>query len=92
MPLVIAEAMACGKAVVATRVDGVPEIVQDGMTGILVPAEDTESLAAAMVRMYSDTSYREALARQGKEWAGREYNWESIARRYLCLIEDPKIA
>ena len=92
MPLVIAEAMACGKAVVATRVDGVPEIVQDGMTGILVPAEDTKSLAAAMVRMYSDTSYREALARQGKEWAGREYNWESIARRYLCLIEDPKIA
>ena len=88
MPLVIAEAMACGRAVVASNVDGVPEIVQDGMTGILVPAEDPASLASGLIKLYSDTAFRESLAKQGKEWAFREYNWEAIAGRYLSLIEE----
>ncbi|MDQ3233321.1 MAG: glycosyltransferase family 4 protein, partial [Pseudobdellovibrionaceae bacterium] len=88
MPLVIAEAMACGKAVVATNVDGIPEILQDGATGILVPTEDPVSLALALIKLYSDTAFRGALAKQGKEWAFREYNWEAIANRYLGLIEE----
>ena len=88
MPLVIAEAMACERAVVASNVDGVPEIVQDGTTGILVPAEDPVSLALALIKLYSDTAFRGALAKQGKEWAFREYNWETIANRYLGLIEE----
>ena len=87
MPLVIAEAMACGRAVVASNVDGVPEIVQDGTTGLLVPTEDPASLALALIKLYSDTAFRDALAKQGKEWALREYNWEAIANRYLGLIE-----
>ena len=88
MPLVIAEAMACGRAVVASNVDGVPEIVQDGTTGILVPVEDPISLASALIKLYADTAFRNTLAKQGKEWAFREYNWESIANRYLGLIEE----
>jgi len=91
MPLVIAEAMACGKAVVATHVDGVPEIVQDRSTGVLVPAEDPHALASALISLYSNPSLRDTLARQGKEWALREYNWESIATRYLGLIEECRI-
>jgi Glycosyltransferase len=90
MPLVIAEAMACGKAVVASAVDGVPEIVQDGATGILVPAEDPKSLSLALIRLYSDATFRDALAKRGKEWAFREHNWETIANRYLCLIEETR--
>jgi glycosyltransferase involved in cell wall biosynthesis len=88
MPLVIAEAMACGKAVVASNVDGVPEIVEDGTTGILVPADDPISLASGLIRLYTDAPARETLAKQGKEWAFREYNWEVIAHRYLGLIEE----
>ncbi len=91
MPLVIAEAMACGKAVIASNVDGVPEIVQNGTTGILVPEEDPESLASGLIRLYSDAIFRETLARQGKEWACREYNWEAIANRYLDLIEECQV-
>ncbi|NGZ01528.1 MAG: hypothetical protein CV090_00565 [Nitrospira sp. WS238] len=91
MPLVIAEAMACGKAVVATDVDGVPEIVQDRSTGVLVPVEDPHALASALISLYSNPSLRDTLARQGKEWALREYNWESIATRYLGLIEECRI-
>jgi len=88
MPLVIAEAMACGKAVIASDVDGVPEIVHDGTTGILVPAENSGALAEGLIRLYSDSTFRETLAKQGKEWACREYNWESIAHRYLGFIEE----
>lgn len=88
MPLVIAEAMACGKAVIASNVDGVPEIVQDGTTGILVPPEDPGALASGLIRLCSDATLREMLARRGKEWACREYNWEVIANRYLGLINE----
>jgi glycosyltransferase involved in cell wall biosynthesis len=90
MPLVIAEAMACEKAVIASDVDGVPEIVQDGATGILVPAEDPKSLSLALIRLYSDATFRDALAKRGKERAFREHNWEAIANRYLCLIEESR--
>ena len=88
MPLVIAEAMACGKAVIASNIDGVPEIVHDGTTGILVPAEDSGALATGLIRLCSDVAFRETLAKQGKEWACREYNWEAIAHRYLGFIEE----
>ena len=87
MPLVIAEAMACGKAVIGSNVDGVPEIVQDGNTGVLVPPDDPKSLADALIRLSSDSALRDALSRQGKEWAFREYNWEVIAKRYIDLLE-----
>ena len=79
MPLVIAEAMACGKAVIASNIDGVPEIVHDGTTGILVPAEDSGALATGLIRLCSDVAFRETLAKQGKEWACREYNWECVS-------------
>ena len=91
MPLVIAEAMACGKAVIASKVDGVPEIVQDGTTGILVPPEDPGVLASGLIRLCSDATFRETLAKRGKEWACREYNWEVIANRYLGLINECQV-
>ncbi len=87
MPLVIAEAMACGKAVVASHVDGVPEIVQDGVTGVLVPPDDPSALASGLIKVHSDEVFRSSLAGQGKGWACREYNWEVIASRYLELIK-----
>jgi glycosyltransferase involved in cell wall biosynthesis len=86
MPLVIAEAMACGKTVVASQVDGVPEIVQDGVTGVLVPPDDPIALASGLIKVHSDEVFRCSLAERGKEWAYREYNWEVIANRYLDLI------
>lgn len=88
MPLVIAEAMACGKAVVASHVDGVPEIVQDGVTGLLVPPDDPIALASGLLRVHTDDVFRSSLAARGKEWACREYNWGVIASRYLDLIKE----
>src|SRR5205823_5255694 len=54
LPLAVLEAMACAKPVVATPVGGVPEAVVDEVTGILVPPSDSESLAAAMLRLLQD--------------------------------------
>jgi glycosyltransferase involved in cell wall biosynthesis len=83
MPLVIAEAMACGKAVIATNVDGVPEIVRDGSTGILVEPDNVEVLARALVKLSTDASLRESFGKLGREWALKEHNWRCVANRYL---------
>ena len=87
LPLVIVEAMANGKAVVATRIDGVPEIVLDGVTGLLVEPENPQLLAEALIKLHVDVDLRERLARQGHERAVAQYSWERIAGRYLTLFE-----
>jgi glycosyltransferase involved in cell wall biosynthesis len=61
----ILEALAAGRPVVATRVGGIPEIVRDGETGLLVPPEDPEALAGAIVRMLSDSALASRLGAGG---------------------------
>lgn len=90
LPLVIVEAMANRKAVVATKVDGVPEIVQDGTTGLLVEPEDPQSLAEALVRLYKDQGLRERFAQRGRERALQKFTWEVIASRYLSIFGSPE--
>ena len=63
LPLVVLEAMAAGCAVVATSVGGVPEIVEDGQSGLLVPPGDADALASALSRFVTDPSLRAALGR-----------------------------
>jgi glycosyltransferase involved in cell wall biosynthesis len=64
--LSIAEAMAAGKPVIATRVGGIPELVEDGITGILVARGDTASLANSVVVLARDRELRERLGRAAK--------------------------
>ena len=64
--IVIAEAMAAGTAVVATEVGGVPELVTDGVTGLLVPPADPSILASALTRILTDGSLRGRLAEAGR--------------------------
>ena len=78
------EAMAAGKAVLASRVGGVPEIVQDGETGLLVPAEDASALAEAIDRLTGDVSLRQRLGAAGKERA-KAFDWNAIAAQYLDI-------
>lgn len=65
--IVLLEAMASGKPVVATRVDGPPEIVEDGQTGLLVPPRDPEALAKALVKLLKDPQRRASMGRRGRE-------------------------
>jgi glycosyltransferase involved in cell wall biosynthesis len=63
------EALACGKAVVATRVGGTPEIVRDGVDGILVPPRDPRSLAEALLRVLTDDALRHGMGMNGRDRA-----------------------
>ena len=78
------EAMAAGKAVLASRVGGVPEIVQDGETGLLVSAEDAPALAKAIERLTDDAPLRQRLGAAGQERA-QAFDWDAIAEQYLDI-------
>ena len=65
--LTILEAMALSRPVVASNVGGIPEMIQDGVSGLLVPPHDPPALAAAIVRLLRDHPYADMLARAGHE-------------------------
>ena len=65
--LTILEAMALSRPVVASHVGGIPEVVEDGVTGLLVPPHDPDALAAALIRLLVDHPYADMLARAGHD-------------------------
>jgi len=77
--LALMEAMACMKPVVATRVGGVPELVRDGIDGLLVEPGDVRGLSDAIVRLLIDRRLRERMGRAGKKRV-REFSWDDTAR------------
>ncbi|MGC9260983.1 MAG: glycosyltransferase family 4 protein [Phycisphaerae bacterium] len=83
LPVVCAEAMGAGCAIVATRSGGAPEAVLDGQTGLLVDKENVEQLAAAMQRLIGNPELRKHLAVAGKARAA-EFAWPVIAQQYLA--------
>ncbi|HZT73798.1 MAG TPA: glycosyltransferase [Terriglobales bacterium] len=74
MPLVAMESLAAGVAMIATDVDGTPEIIVHGQTGLLVPPGDPAALAAAILRLLADDSLRAALAANGQAWVRRRFD------------------
>lgn len=78
---VLLEAMAMERPVVAYADGGVPEVVVDGETGLLVPPGDAAALARAVARLARDRPRREALGRAGREWVLAHFTAEAVARR-----------
>jgi glycosyltransferase involved in cell wall biosynthesis len=78
--LAVVEAMAMGKAVVATTTGGLPEVVAQGETGLLVPPGDPESLAAAVVSLLEDKVRREQMGRSGKARAQERFSLDASVR------------
>jgi len=77
--LPLAEAMAAGLPTVATRVGGMPEIMVDGETGLLVPPADADALAGAIVRVLADPELARRLGEAGRARAVERYSWDVIA-------------
>lgn len=80
------EAMAAGKAVVAARVGGVPEVVLDGETGLLVPGSDVAAFAEAIRRVALDPALRERLGAQGFQRVA-DFTWPAIATAYRRIFD-----
>ncbi len=84
--LVNLEAMAAGRAVIASRVGGVPEIVLHGQTGFLVPPDDAAALAHVMARLAASSSLRQYLGDAGKEQV-KKFTWSAAVDRYFKVYE-----
>ena len=98
------EAMACGTPVVATATGGIPEVVVDGETGLLVPIDQaggaafdpadparfSDDLAAAINRLLADAPLRERMGAAGRRRVEAHFSWEAIARRTVELYEGVK--
>jgi glycosyltransferase involved in cell wall biosynthesis len=81
--LVVVEAMACGTPVLATAVDGVPELISHGVNGWLVSAGDEKELACGLVAMATDRKLRSNLAKDAKSSTAPNFS----AEKYLRLVE-----
>jgi glycosyltransferase involved in cell wall biosynthesis len=88
LPLAIIEAMMAGLPVVATRVGGVPELVEDGVTGFLVPPGDPKALAAALERLASNAGLRRRMGAAGRAKALREFRLERMLSETARLYQD----
>ena len=79
LPVALLEAMGAGVPVIATQLSGVPEVVQDGVTGMLVPSDDPARLAAALMDLSVDPALRQRLGSSGAGWVRKNYRRESAA-------------
>lgn len=87
-PLAVLEAMAARLPVVATRVGGVPEIVIDGETGIIVEADDAGGLAAALDDLAPDVARRASFGAAGRARVEETFGADEMAQRMLALYEE----
>jgi len=82
------DAMACGKPVVATATGGIPEVVVDGETGLLVPPRDDRALAAAIVRLLEDEALRARMGAAGLARVRERFSAERMVRDTVAVYEE----
>lgn len=88
MPMVLVEAGMAGLPVAAYSVAGVPEVIEDGRTGLLAPAGNVEALAAAAIQLLSDPELRRSLGRAARERCLERYDVGPAAVRYQAVYEE----
>ena len=92
LPVSLIEAMAAARPVVATRVGGVPDLVEDGVTGLLVPSGEPEALAEAIVALLGDPERRRAMGEAGRKRVHPAFSVDRLVqdmdRLYADLLED----
>lgn len=87
-PMVIAEAMASGKPVVATNICGIPYMIDDGKTGFIFEPGDVQSLAEKIIALLQDDDLRYKMGNQAKEVAKKKWNAEIIAKKTIEVYKE----
>ncbi len=88
LPMVVLEAMALGTPVIASAVGGIPEVIEDGITGWLVPPEDADRLAGILFQTLSNTEKAQSVALAAHARIKRDYSVEVLAQKTLVLYEE----
>lgn len=88
VPVVLMEAMAMRLPCIATRITGIPELIEDGVSGLLVTPSDAAGLAAAVERLMDDAALRQAMAEAGRERVLREYDLDQNIPQLSALYEE----
>ena len=86
--LSILEAMALGRPVVASRVGGIPEMIDDRRTGLLVPPRDPDALAAAITRLLTDHPYADTLGKAGRDMVHERFCAELMVRAIETIYDE----
>jgi len=87
LPLAVLEAMDCGKAIIATNVGGIPEVIKDGVSGILVSPKDPEALHSAMNELLDDRGKMEKMGYEGKKICGKNFSSKAMVDRVEELYD-----
>jgi glycosyltransferase involved in cell wall biosynthesis len=88
IPNVLVEAMAAGTPVVATAVSGIPELVTDGVNGLLIDPEDPEQLADALLALHADPDLAGRLSRQARTTVDEHFDGDRLARELATLFTE----
>lgn len=86
--LVIVESFLCGKAVIGTNVGGIPEVIEDGVSGFVVPPEDPESLKRQIIDFMDSPKKVEAMGRAGRERVQEYFTIKRMISSYIRLYKD----
>jgi len=87
-PACLLEAMASQCGVVSTRVGGIPEMIEDGTNGMLIPANDVDALADALIRLAEDKELRRAFGRRARASVIERFSWKEAAFRTAKYYEE----
>jgi glycosyltransferase involved in cell wall biosynthesis len=87
-PTTVLEAMAMGLPVVATNVGMVPEVIDDGVTGLIVSPGDSAGIASALQELLSDSLLRESMGKAARMYARKAFSIERMADGYLRLFAE----
>ena len=90
IPVTLMEAMACGCPVISTRVSGIPELVIDEQTGLLLEPENAADLATAIERLSRNPDLVKQVSRGGRDWIEKEFNIVTSAQRQLAFFQELK--
>jgi glycosyltransferase involved in cell wall biosynthesis len=88
MPMALLEAMALGRPVVATRVGGIPEVIEDGSSGLLAAAGDRDALVELCVRLGESSELRRMIGDAGRSRVAAEFSSDTLRERLSAIYED----